>query len=300
MGLLRGNLRLLLEEHRRRPLCGSLLQLGRTSLFFDRDELLRWMRWHSVRPAREPAPTLSHDPRLAAQGCMGDRALFEALGFDEVVSSDISDREGCEVLFNLNESLPPDLEGRFDVVFDGGTLHHVFDVPRALGNLHRALKPGGRLVLASVPVNNHVDHGFYMFSPTLFSDYFEANRYEIDTCLVCRARYYWVDGLAVSTPWRVTPYRPGCLDHLSYGGFGSEQTTLFLVVTRTDESTCDVKPVQSYFARYLQAHPRTTGGESGSLRTAPRRGRLYRLAKRLYTRWRHWRDVRRLTVAGDY
>ena len=145
-------------------------------MFVDRPELDHWMRWHGVEP--EPAPEhLSHDPRLAAHGCLSDQTLFRALGFDEVLSVDISDYEGSEIIADLNQEIPPELEGRFDAVFDGGTMQHIFDVPQVLRNLHRTLKPGGRLVFSAVPVNNHVDHGCYILSPTLFVDYFRANNY---------------------------------------------------------------------------------------------------------------------------
>lgn len=297
VGLLRGNMRLILDEHRRRPLSGSLMQLGRTSLFFTRAELESWMELHGVSP--RPAPdSLSHDPRLAAQGCMGDRTLFGMLGLDEVVSVDVSDYEGCDLLVDLNRDLPAELEDRFDVVLDCGTLHHVFDPFKVLRNLHRALRPGGRLLLASLASSNHVDHGFHMFSPTYFLDYFEANRYQIDAAYFHRARYYWVDDRLYSTRWLISPYTKGCLDHLSYGGFGGHQISLFFVATRTKESTCDVAPLQSYFERYAAA---------AKLRTAPpddshpaARGAAYHFAKRLVTRLRHYRNVRRLPVVARY
>jgi len=42
------------------------------------------------------------------------------------------------------------------------------------------LKPGGRIIFLS-PSTNHVDHGFYMFLPTLFMDYLLANGFSIRT-----------------------------------------------------------------------------------------------------------------------
>jgi SAM-dependent methyltransferase len=296
MGLLRGNMRLLLEEHRRRPLTGSLLELGRTSVFFTRGELEGWMRLHGVQPHAAP-DELSHDARLAAQGCMGDHPLFGMLGLDEVLSVDISDYEGCDLLLDLNGELPSELHGRFDVAFDCGTVHHVFSPAKVLRNMHQAVKPGGRLILATVASSNNVDHGFFMFSPTYFVDYFRANRYEINAAYLCRARYYWVDGRLYSTRWRISPYVDGCLDALSFGGFDDSQVFLFFVATRREESTCDVAPVQSYFARYLAAQPPPA---PPSARGPRRRGFLYHLAKLLYTRLRYLRARRRLPVVARY
>ena len=297
MGLLRGNMRLILDEHRRRPLTGSLIELGRTSVFFTRGELEEWMRLHGVQPVTGPEE-LSHDPRLAAQGCLGDHALFGMLGLDEVLSVDISDHEGCDLVLDLNGELPGELHGRFDIAFDCGTVHHVFSPAKVLRNMHQAVKPGGRLIFATVASSNNVDHGFFMFSPTYFVDYFRANRYEINAAYLCRSRYYWVDDRLHSTRWRISRYVEGCLDELSFGGFGDSQICLFFVATRREESTCEVVPVQSYFARYLAT--KLPAVPPSTARAPRRRGRPYHLAKLVYTRWRHLRARRRLPVVARY
>ena len=60
-------------------------------------------------------------------------ALFEALGFDTVHSFDYSDYEGATSLLDLNSGVVPDSAvGQYDVVFDSGTIEHVFYVPNSL------------------------------------------------------------------------------------------------------------------------------------------------------------------------
>ena len=94
-------------------------------------------------------------------------AYLRLLGAREVTALDVSGYEGAEIVHDLNEPVPPELERRFDVVFDGGSLEHVFDVPTALRSYMRMVRPGGRLIVATM-ANNHCGHGFYQLSPELF------------------------------------------------------------------------------------------------------------------------------------
>ncbi len=92
--------------------------------------------------------------------------LMRKLGFGEIESLDFSDYEGAGILHDLNRPIPEDLEGAFDFIFDGGTIEHVFNVPVALENVYRMLKPGGRFVSAN-GFNGWPGHGLYQFSPEL-------------------------------------------------------------------------------------------------------------------------------------
>jgi SAM-dependent methyltransferase len=92
--------------------------------------------------------------------------LMQKLGFGEIESMDFSDYEGATVLQDLNKPVPEALEQQFDFVFDGGTIEHVFNVPQALENVFRMLKPGGRFVSAN-GMNGFSGHGLYQFGPEL-------------------------------------------------------------------------------------------------------------------------------------
>ena len=249
MAILRGNARLLMEEHRRRPFGGSILQLGRALVFLTEPEIRQIFRRQGITPLPNVETLPSHDPRLAALGCIDDHTLFRLMGFSEVASVDISAYEGAEYIADLDEPFPPELQERFDVVFDAGTLQHVFDIPEALANMHRAVRVGGRVIIGMAASHNHVDHGFYMFSPTLFYDYFAANNYDIEVARVLEFTHTWLSSRLYTSRWRVYDYTPGCLDELSYGGFGHRQVALFFVATRKPESTCHVVPQQGYFRR---------------------------------------------------
>ncbi len=257
MGIPRGSARLLLDEARLRPFSGRVLQLGRSTVYFTAQELASWARAHGVS-LREVDATLSHDPRLAAQGCIDDRALFGALGFDRVESSDIEEWEGAEHIFDLNAEIPDELEGQFDVVFETGTSVQVFHLPNVLTNIFRLLKPGGRVIHAAVPSNNHMDLGFYMLCPTFFADYYAANGWTIESHFLCEYYAYWFRGRLYADGWDIYAYEPGCLDALSYGRYGGKQAATFMVATKTAETTSGVSP---YLGQYRQTWAEFSDGE---------------------------------------
>jgi hypothetical protein len=93
--------------------------------------------------------------------------LLRFLGADEVVSLDYSNFEGATFLHDLNGPLPVAHQVRYDFVFDGGTLEHVFDFPSALRHSLEALRVGGHF-LSIAPASNLMGHGFYQMSPELY------------------------------------------------------------------------------------------------------------------------------------
>lgn len=250
MGVPRGTIRLLLDEAKRRPFSGSILELGRMSIFATDAELSKWAREQGVALAPVEQPGLSHDPRLAALGCLDDVTFFRRLGFSEVRSLDVSDWEKPDLIWDLNRPVPAEWTGRFDCVFESGTIQHVFHLPHVLANIHALLETGGRVVHGQAPSHNHVDHGFYMFSPTLFWDYWSANGYSVDAGYWFEFEPFWFRSKFASPPWRIRRYVPGSLDGSSYGGFGRRQVALFFVATRLPGATSDVIPQQSYYQRF--------------------------------------------------
>jgi len=94
-------------------------------------------------------------------------SLFSDLGAEVVDTLDASDYEGAAIMHDLNVALPSDLQEQYDLVFDGGTLEHVFNFPIALRNCMEMVKEGGAFVTITM-ANNYCGHGFYQFSPELF------------------------------------------------------------------------------------------------------------------------------------
>ncbi len=130
-------------------------------------------------------------------------SFFGGLGASVVDSIDASDFEGASLIHDLNEPVPDAWHERYDVVYDGGTLEHVFDFPRAIGNAMRMTRVGGHLLLQT-PANNMMGHGLYQFSPELFFRVLgPANGFEIRRLLAVE------DGVSARGYEAVDPLKAG-------------------------------------------------------------------------------------------
>lgn len=112
-------------------------------------------------------------PSFISSGEMYAENLLSLI-FDgaEVVTLDFSNYEGCSFVHDLNEPLVCD--DKFDLVLDGGTLEHVFNIGIAMRSVNGLLNSNGILFISSM-CNNHCGHGLYQFSIDFFrsfSNYF--------------------------------------------------------------------------------------------------------------------------------
>ncbi len=180
-----------------------------------------------------------------SQAVLSDEKVFlEALGYDHYSVMDVDAYEGVDHLFDLNNSETPlELYECFDVVYTNGTLEHIFDVPAALRNMCRMTRPGGFHVHAA-PSNNHLDHGFYQFSPTLFFDFYAANKYTIENCLLVS-----FDKKGPSNPWTWKEYNPYEMEHPHAldGKLDNRIYVTFFVARKTPTATHDAIPQQGLF-----------------------------------------------------
>lgn len=257
MGLGKAPANILLQEASRNPLRGRVLTLGRQDIWLTIDKL-RSISARSGVPLREIKNIeLSHKPWFSQQGYISDRSFFELLGFEQIESLDYSDYEGANHIADLNsDRMPNHLLGAFDFIVDGGTLEHVFHVPNVLKNIFSMLRTGGR-ILHMAPSSNHIDHGFYMFSPTLFSDFYFANKFEINLSQIYRHTQEHV-----TDPWEVIDYEPGCLDNVSFGGLDNSIYGIVFLATKTDQSSGDAIPQQGLSRKTVTEPARPASGPS--------------------------------------
>jgi hypothetical protein len=158
MGLDINAVRFLIDAHRQGVSFGDVLMLGRQDLNVYPSRMRQVL-------AQAGLPADLFAPNAADTGFA--EPCFKALGAKNVWSLDASSFEGAEFVHDLNKPLRADLRERFDLVYDGGTLEHVFNFPVALQNSMEMVRAGGRLVIHSV-TNSYCGHGFYQFSPELF------------------------------------------------------------------------------------------------------------------------------------
>lgn len=241
MGIAKGAAKILLKEASRRPFGGRVLTLGKQDIFLSYDLFSEISNEFGVKLCPVNV-ALSHKPAFAEKLLISDVCFIQSLGFSEVKSLDNSDYESADYVFDLNNNeVPEDLFQAFDVIIDGGTIEHVFHLPNALNNIFKMLRLGGRIIHLS-PSSNHMDHGFYMFSPTLFWDFYTTNKFEVNYFELFRyTQRHDID------PWEISDYRPGCLGAIQFGGLDDGMYGIACIVTKTKDSTGRVIPQQGSY-----------------------------------------------------
>jgi hypothetical protein len=216
---------------RRHVVTGPVLTLGVQDVTFRGDELDRALDRSPKYSSARPKP-------------MTARELFDDFGLAPVTALDISNYEGAEVNFDLNElDPPPETRQRFGLIMNGATLEHVFHVPNALANLNCMLKPGGA-ILHILPCNNLVDHGYYQFSPTLMFDYYTALQFDVlESAMMIFNRRRNGGHL-----WEIRAVPSGVLGSGDNGGL-DDRTYLHVVLVRRGAAHCErAVPIQSLYA----------------------------------------------------
>lgn len=165
MGFICGNLSVLLSHRRKGVSFRKTILLGRQQVF---------LRPSEIEGLAREFPEFATEIRSCkpAFGDFSEDWLKKCLGAEVVDSIDASDFEGATFVHDMNleleqANLPSKIAGAYDAVIDAGALEHIFNVPVALKNCMRLVKPGGLLCLATV-ANNYCGHGFYQFSPEFF------------------------------------------------------------------------------------------------------------------------------------
>lgn len=189
MALDQNNLRFLLWLRANGITFGDVLTVGRLGVFVAPEIAAADMVALGLK-----APDVDWSSLTAEHYC---EPIMQTLGATSVESLDASGYEGAGILHNLNEPLPAALHKRCDLLFDGGSLEHVFNVPEALRSYVQLVRPGGWLVL-DVPCDGCAGHGFYQLSPELFFRFFCDEIGCAVAAIVCVRN-------EPGSPWRVLP-----------------------------------------------------------------------------------------------
>lgn len=187
MGMLSSYIKLVGSMHTRYRFEGPVCSLGNQDIWASHNDLKSCLKAVGCT-YHEPASVLLHSSRTfgmnavlaeTAKDFVHAKTMFEAMGIEGYLDMDKFDSDNPAVLHDLNDPIPADLKSRFGMVFDGGTIEHIFDVRQVMGNIVGMLRPGGCVVhLCSFAI----DHGFYGFSPVMFYDYYGANGFEEFEC----------------------------------------------------------------------------------------------------------------------
>lgn len=241
MGLKKESVLLLMKEGLREPFNGRMITLGRQDVLVTYEEVIELAKQVNYPLRLLSNVELSDKFDMKKLKCISDRSLFFMLGFDDLKSVDFSSYENADVIYDLNQDLlPADLVSSANVVLDPGTIEHVFHVPNSLKNIFNMLKMEGR-VIHIAPSSNHMDHGFYMFSPTLFRDYYFANQFDLQPLKIIRYRPQ------SCLSWKIASYFPPFFQSFSFGGLDACMYAVYCIAKKTALSSSDRIPQQSHY-----------------------------------------------------
>ncbi|MEJ6403540.1 class I SAM-dependent methyltransferase [Yoonia sp. 2307UL14-13] len=203
----------LIELTKQQNLSGHMLMLGRQVFHGTRRGASAKMFAQAIK---DHLPGMTEDD-LRNPNDQYAETFFRKLGFSAVDSLDMSDFENASIIRDLGKPIEKDLHETFDVIYDGGTCEHIFDLPTAYRNVDKMLKPGGVFVAHS-PGNNWINHGFYQICPEIvFGFWARAMGYEIITCELQPLRPHAAEGVVRMSNPLVTGRRPR-LDAAPPGG----------------------------------------------------------------------------------
>ncbi len=247
MGLAKAALHFLVREHHRQPFGATILTLGRQGVMVTLEEAQRLIRAEGVQPQKLPPgfATQTNIPawqRTRERRYISDETFFRLIGVSDVHILDVSAYEGATLIHDLNRPVPAALHGKFDLIIDGGTLEHVFDIRQALANIALMLAPGGRVIHIS-PTNNYANHGFYQLSPTLYLDYYAANCFTGLQGFIAEQDTYLYD----RRPWELFELNNALGRLISH-----QPLMLFFIAEKTAQSTADVVPIQSFYTKTFE------------------------------------------------
>ena len=120
------------------------------------------LRWHSAQGFLEGIPDT--------------RTFFEELGYTFKVV-DIVEARGSEIILDLNYPIEEIHHQQYDVIIDGGTLEHCFNIAQAIKNVAECVAPGGYIINCN-PFSCF-NHGFYNLNPTFYFDFYLENGFEV-------------------------------------------------------------------------------------------------------------------------
>lgn len=247
MGLLPSHIHLLARENTKHPIRGDVLTLGQQAVYATLNDVRNIIVTYDILPKKlgQNFDVRSKIPSWI--GTYGEKytnaqTVFTLLGAENVFVADYSKYENPDIVIDLNSPIDNEYCEKFDVLLDGGTLEHIFDIPTALFNIVKMLKKGGEAILV-LPASNAIDHGFYSISPTLLYDFFSNNGFNNFSCYLRE-----VSSFNLKKKGRVYRY-----NHVGsqYVLTSKKSVEIIFFATKTQDVKQIVKPMQSLYVNEL-------------------------------------------------
>lgn len=185
MSITRHLAEMMLVEHRRRPIEGEVLLLGRQTVWMTIKEAEALVERVGLKIRAESFREVSAIPNQFGRELISDSSFFSLFSDADVLACDVSGREQADIIFDLGHQVPANMLGRFDFIYNGSVLDNVFDPAACIRNLARMLKPNG--VTFGYEGISHFSAAYLKFSPDWFFDFFAINGFA--DCQVYVATY---------------------------------------------------------------------------------------------------------------
>lgn len=176
MGISNANTALLLAAKAKGIKFGNTATLGVQSFWPTKKEFCKMAASFNISEFPEKV--------LSEIGTCGAKFL-KYLGAEDVSEIDASDFEGARIIHDMNLPISSEHWGKFDFIYDGGSIEHIYKTDQVFSNVGKLLKNGGTFA-CSTCANNLLGHGFYQFSPELFFRVFtESNGWNLISVMLC-------------------------------------------------------------------------------------------------------------------
>jgi hypothetical protein len=247
-------LRMFMKFQSRYRMSGSILTIGVQDVmfshksaedFFTKEGFKFTAIAESERVYRKSKAQAVYEAVFGVKDPMHMHDLFKMLGFSDVASLDAFDADSPTILHDMNKPIPEQYKNKYDVVFDIGSMEHVFDIKQFVQNCVEMVKESGTLVIYDALLGWH-NECFYNFQTPFFFDVFKANGFEdISVFLNYFPKYH--DFGNSKTTWVRFEYE----DRTSFRKRG--YCTHILFIGRKAKSLPEfVVPLQGYYTQYYK------------------------------------------------
>jgi len=103
--------------------------------------------------------------------------LLKDRGLKDVSTLDYFDPK-ADIRHDLNKPISKRYQNKFKVLFDMGSIEHVFDTRQCLENYFKMIKKNGLFVLVT-GINGYYGHGIHVFSPEALKEALKLNGFKI-------------------------------------------------------------------------------------------------------------------------
>ncbi len=116
--------------------------------------------------------------------------LGVALGFSSVDTLDVNG--AASITLDLQEPLPEEMIGKYDMVVDAGVLFWCFEPGTVLKNIFRLAASGG-LIFHITALTGYFGRGYYNIHPRLLEDFYQVNCCVfIESSFRTKPRFNWI------------------------------------------------------------------------------------------------------------